>query len=537
MKGIIPVFIAATIFAACSNKSKTNEIVMKKLDQFAVVTLTADISSVSEEEREMLRLFFQAADIMDELFWIEAFGDKNTLLDTIRDEALKKLAEINYGPWERLNGNQPFLDVKAKPLGANFYPADMTREEFDALNDGAKNSQYTLIRRDSAGNLVVVPYHIAFREKIKKAAELIRQASEKASDEGLKNYLVLRAEALLNDDYRNSDRAWMDMKTNRFDFIVGPIENYEDQLYGTKTAHEAFILMKDIEWSEKLNRFSQLLPELQKRLPVAEEYKREQPGSNSDLAAYDVLYYAGDCNAGSKTIAINLPNDEQVQLEKGSRRLQLKNAMKAKFDKILVPISRELLAADQQKYITFDAFFGNTMFHEVAHGLGVKNTIDGKSTVREALKEKYSIIEEGKADILGLFLVTELSKMGELDVDLMENYTTFLAGIFRSVRFGSSSAHGNANLIAFNFFKEAGAFAIDNSGKYSVNFEKMQQAISDLASMKIILQGNGNYDGTAEMISKYGILSPELQNDLQIVNNKDIPVDIVFTQGPEVLGL
>ena len=531
-------FILALIFlVSCNANKKTNTEIVKKLDQYAEVTLTTDLSSVTENQKQMLRLFIEVADIMDELFWVEAYGNKQQLLDTISDVDVKKYVEINYGPWDRLDGNKPFDITTEKPKGANFYPPDMTQEEFDALKDSTKLSQYTLIRRNDQGKLVVIPYHAAFAEKIEKASQLLQEAAQLAEDEDFKNYLLLRAYALLSDNYRESDMAWMDMKTNLFDFVVGPIENYEDQLYGTKTSHEAYILMKDLEWSGKLKKYAALLPDLQKKLPVPEAYKAESPGSSNDLFAYDVLYYAGDCNAGSKTIAINLPNDEEVQLVKGSRRLQLKNAMRAKFDKILVPISQELIVPDQQNHITFDAFFGNTMFHEVAHGLGIKNTLDGKGTVREALKEQYTTIEEGKADIVGLFLVTELQNMGELNVDLMDNYATFLAGIFRSIRFGSSSAHGKANLIRFNFFREAGAFTRNDSGQYAVNFEKMQLAVNELSRRIITIQGNGDYAAAVAMIEKYGVITTELQEDLERINSKGIPVDIVFKQGVDVLGL
>ncbi len=531
------IILVIIVSISCQSGNKTDNDIMKKLNQYAEVTLTADLSEISDNHKQMLRLFIEAATIMDELFWLEAYGDKNHLLDTISDKNLKKYITINYGPWDRLNGNKPFLHIAEKPLGANFYPPDITREEFIALKDSLKLSQYTLIRRNEIGKLVIIPYHEAFANKIQKAAELIKKASELAEDDGFKKYLLLRANALLTDNYRESDMAWMDMKTNEFDFIIGPIENYEDQLYGIKTAHEAFILKKDLTWSEKLNKYSVLLPELQKNLPIEDAYKAESPGTSSDLAAYDVIYYAGDCNAGSKTIAINLPNDEQVQLEKGSRRLQLKNAMKAKFDKILVPIAKELIIPDQQQHITFNAFFENTMFHEVAHGLGIKNTINGKGLVREALKENYTTLEEGKADILGLFLVTELQSMGELDVDLMDNYTTFLAGIFRSIRFGSSSAHGKANLIRFNYFRETGAFTRDSSGRYAVNFDKMQQSVIDLSNQIITIQGDGYYEGAARMIEKYTIITEELRNDLDRINSQGIPVDIVFNQGVDVLGL
>lgn len=526
------------VLNACQTTIKNESKYMKLVDQFAEVTLTADLSHLSDNQLQMLPLFFEAADIMHDIFWQQAYGDKAALLDTIEDSYLKKYAMLNYGPWERLNGNKPFIaSAGPKPDGANFYPGDMTKEEFDALDNPAKNSQYTLLRRDEAGNLIVIPYFEAYANEVKKAADLLQKAAALAEDEGFKKYLELRAEALLTDNYRPSDMAWMDMKSNALDFVVGPIENYEDQLFGIKAAHEAYILLKDQEWSDKLNRYAALLPDLQKKLPVDQKYKAEDPGSNSDLAAYDVLYYAGDCNAGGKTIAINLPNDEVVQLEKGSRRLQLKNAMKAKFDKILVPIANELIASEQIDHITFDAFFGNTMFHEVAHGLGIKNTINGKGTVRMAIKDQYSALEENKADILGLFLVTELKNMGELDIDLKDNYTTFIAGLFRSIRFGSSSAHGKANLVRFNYFKEKGAFVRSEEGFYTVDYDKMQLAMNALSNEILVIQGNGDYEAAEEMVEKYGILTDELNTDLERINSKNIPLDIIFKQGPDVLGL
>lgn len=530
------------VSSACSTKNNqltsTNDTIMKKLDDFAVFKLTTDINKLSENERKMIPLLIEAARIMDEIFWIEAYGDKNTLLDSIRTDEERKFAMINYGPWERLNDNKPFLaGFGPKPAGANYYPADMTSEEFDNLADPEKTGLYSLIRRNDQGGLIVVPYHVAFSDHVKKASALVEQAALLADDPGLKKYLNLRSKALLNDDYFLSDMAWMDMKNNVIDFVVGPIETYEDQLYGYKASHEAYILIKDSEWSDKLARFSALLPTLQKGLPVDPKYKTEMPGGSSDLGAYEVIYYAGDCNAGSKTIAINLPNDEKVQLAKGSRRLQLKNAMQAKFDKILIPIAGELILPEHQKHITFDAFFSNTMFHEVAHGLGCINTINGKGTVREAIKEHYTTLEEGKADILGLYLETQLQEMGEIQVDLMNEYTTFLAGIFRSIRFGASSAHGKANLIRLNYFKEKGAFAVDPTGKYSVNFELMKEAIYSLSTLILTIQGDGDYERAAQMVEQYGIMDDELKAALKRIEDKDIPVDIVFEQGLGALGL
>jgi hypothetical protein len=280
-----------------------------------------------------------------------------------------------------------------------------------------------------------------------------------------------------------------------------------------------------------------MLPALQEGLPVPDQYKAEEPGSEAQLNAYDVIYYAGDCNAGSKTIAVNLPNDEQVQLEKGTRRSQLKNAMKAKFDQILVPISEVLITPEQRQYISFESFFGNTMFHEVAHGLGIKNTINGQGTVRENLKEHASAIEEGKADVLGLYMVTSLHEQGEIDEPLMNHYVTFMASIFRSVRFGASSAHGKANMIRFNYFKEMGAFTRDANGTYTVNPEKLKEAMASLSELILTIHADGDYERAAELVITRAVINTELQSDLARLADEGIPVDIVFEQGVEVLGL
>jgi len=513
--------------------------VAKRLATYATVRLTADINHLSDKEKQLLPLLFEAAQLMDDIYWQQTIGNKEAFLSEIGDEATRKFAEINYGPWDRLNGNESFIEgIGEKPLGANFYPVDMTKEEFDSLKNPDKTSLYTLIRRNEDSSLRVVWYHDAYASKIKKAADLLKKAATLAENAGLKKYLELRAEALLTDKYQESDFAWMEMKTSNIDFVVGPIENYEDALYGTKAAQEAFILIKDVEWSKRLAHFATLLPELQKGLPVDQKYKNEVPGSDADLNAYDVVYYAGDCNSGSKTIAINLPNDEEVQLKKGSRKLQLKNAMKAKFEKILLPISGILIDESQRGFIKFDAFFGNTMFHEVAHGLGIKNTLDGKGTVREALKEQYSALEEAKADILGLYMVTKLYEMGELkDGVVMDNYVTFMAGIFRSVRFGAASAHGKANMLTFAHFAENGAFTKQENGTYLVNFDKMKQAVESLGGMILALQGEGDYNRVRELILTKSVIPTQLQTDLDKLKGASIPVDIVFEQGKSELGL
>ncbi|WMI69628.1 Zn-dependent hydrolase [Mangrovimonas sp. YM274] len=536
--------------SSCKNEKTKEEVVQeepqevtqvdmtKKLGKYVSVKLTSDISKLTESEQKMIPILIQAAERMNDLFWYEAYGDKDALLNSISDADTKTFTIINYGPWDRLDGNKPFVEgVGEKPLGANFYPKDMTPEEFKAAQIDDKNSIYNFVRRDENGKLYSIPYHQQFEAELKDVAALLMEASTLAEDEGLKKYLELRADALLTDDYQPSDLAWMDMKSNTLDIVIGPIETYEDQMFGNKASHEAYVLIKDQDWSAKLARFASFLPELQKNLPVEEAYKKETPGTDSDLNAYDVVYYAGDCNAGSKTIAINLPNDEKVQLEKGTRRLQLKNAMRAKFDKILVPISEVLIDESQRNHITFDAFFANTMFHEVAHGLGVKNTINGKGTVRESLKELSSALEEGKADVLGLYMVQQLHEKGEIDGDMKDYMTTFMASIFRSVRFGASSAHGKANMIRFNFFKEHGAFTRSEDGTYKVNYDNMIVAMKDLSGLILKLQGDGDYAGVGALVAEKAAISNELQSDLDRLSASNIPVDVIYEQGTDVLGL
>ncbi|WP_394192745.1 Zn-dependent hydrolase [Pseudoalteromonas atlantica] len=553
------VLCGAAFLSACSEQATTSnsdtsaenktqkplsqQLINVDTDRLAIYTdfsLTTDLSHLTDNQKAMIATLIDASKIMDELFWRQAFGeDKASFLAKINDPKVQKFAAINYGPWDRLNGDQVFLSgYEEKAPGAQFYPADITKEELNNADIKDKNGLYSIVKRDEAGKLYTVDYSVEYAQALEKAAGLLREASKLADDKEFANYLNLRADALLSNEYQASDFAWMDMKNNPIDVVIGPIETYEDQLFGSRAAFESYVLVKDLAWSERLAKFAAFLPELQKGLPVDAKYKQEVPGSDADLNAYDVVYYAGHSNAGSKTIAINLPNDEQVQLEKGTRRLQLKNAMRAKFDKILVPIAEQLIVPEQRKHITFDAFFANTMFHEVAHGLGIKNTITGKGTVRQSLQEHASALEEGKADILGLYMVEQLLKKGEITQGtLVDYYTTFMAGIFRSVRFGASSAHGKANMIRFNFFAQEGAFSKNEQGLYRVNMEKMGQAMAKLSGLILTLQGDGDYQKVDQLIATHGDIKSELAKDLEKLSQANIPVDVTFKQGKDVLGL
>ena len=541
----------AASLQACTNtasntEKKTNTVVLPdslqeyvnaRIKTYETVKLTTNLNQLSTAERKMLPLLIQAAQIMDELFWLQTYPQRDSLLNAVKDDRAKEFIRINYGPWDRLNNNKPFIaGIGVKPTGATFYPSDMSKEELEKSGLKDKFGQYSVVQRDSTGKLMTVPYHELFATQLQRASSLLKQAALIAEDEGLKKYLNLRADALTSDDYTASDLAWMDMKDNSLDIIIGPIENYEDNLFNARASYEAYVLVKDKEWSKRLAKYVSLLPGLQKGLPVAAKYKQEKPGVDSELNAYDVVFYAGDCNAGSKTIAVNLPNDAMIQQKKGTRRSQLKNAMQAKFDKILVPIAKELIDKEQQQYINFDAFFANVMFHEVAHGLGIKKTVTGKGLVKDALKEQYSWLEEGKADVLGLYMVTNMLKAGELQGDIKAYYTTYMAGLLRSVRFGAASAHGQANMQGFNFFKQQGAFTRSANGTYKVDYVKFEQAMNALSKLILTLQGDGDRTAVAKAQAENAIISSELQQDLDNLNNKGIPVDIVFQQGVDVLG-
>jgi hypothetical protein len=538
--------IAAALLSGCSSNISTPQTatgnapdpVTAGLAKYTTVKLEADLSTLTDNERRMLPLLIDAARAMDDAFWVEAYGDRGELMRKLPSADARRFADINYGPWDRLADNAPFVaGVGARPAGANYYPSDMTKAQLEAeiAKGGARadslKSQYTMIRRDAAGRLTAIPFSRFFAAQHERAARDLESAAQYADNRELKTYLLLRAQALRTDQYQPSDMAWMDMKDNTLDIVVGPIETYEDELFGYKAAHEGVVLIKDREWSRRLAKYVSQLPALQRGLPVAEELKRETPGTSSDLNAYDVAYVAGQSNTGAKTIAINLPNDEEVQLRKGARRLQLKNAMRLKFDRIMVPIAREMIVADQVPNVTFDAFFENVMFHEVAHGLGIKNTINGRGTVREALKERAGAVEEGKADILGLYMVRQLRGQNELTTGRMDdNLVSFLASIFRSVRFGSGDAHGRANIVALNFLEREGAFTREADGRYRVHSARMQSAMDALSRTILELQGRGDYEGVGALYRDYGTMSPTLLADLARLKARSIPVDIVYEQ-------
>ena len=509
------------------------------VEEYAWFDLTSDlVAGLSENEKQLIPIFVRISEIMDDLFWKQTFGDKS-LLDTISDEYAKEFAMIQYGPWNRLDANKPFVSgYGEKRLGCCYYPDDITAEEYEAFENADKGSLYTVLRRDDEGKLKSVWYHEEYASEIQEVCRLLDSAAQLAEDPGMKKYLTERKKAFETDDYLASDLAWMDMKNGRLDFVVGPIENYDDNLNNAKASYEAFIVLKDVERSKDLAKFVGMLPGLQKELPCDPKYKTFKPGTSSDMNVYDAVYYAGDCNAGSKTIAINLPNDDRVQAKKGTRRLQLRNAMQAKFEKIMMPIGKLILDEEALQHLKFDAFFWNVTFHEVAHGLGIKETINGKGSVDEAMKTQRSNWEEAKADILGLFLVCRLIEKGEItNITEEDAITTYIAGLFRSVRFGAGEAHGIANAMCFNYMYAQGAFTRDENGVYHIDYAKAKAAMESWAGVILATQGEGDFRFAEKFAKENGVIKPEMQQDIDRINNSGVPRDIRFREGLEVLGL
>jgi len=541
---VILISCLAMITTSCKEKktesaeeSQKSEM-QQKVEEYAYFDLTTDMSKLSDNDKQLLPIFFEIGEIMDQLFWEQTFGPKS-LLDTIQDKWVKEFAILNYGAWDRLNDDKPFIKgYGPKPAACNYYPQDITPEEYEACKDKNKDSHYTVLVRNADGTLKAVWYHEFYKEKLARVDALLDKAIAIVESPSMKKYLVARKKALQTDDYFASDMAWMDMKDTKLDFVFGPIENYDDKLNVLKTSYEAFVLVKDEEESGKLAKFVKMLPQLQRELPCDAKYRNYVPGTSSDMNVYDVIYYGGDCNAGGKTIAINLPNDDRVQAAKGSRRFQLRNAMQAKFDKIMKPIGDLVVEPAQQGNIKFDAFFWNVTFHEVGHGLGVKQTINGKGSVDAALKTENTNWEEAKADILGLHLVCTLVDKGEItNITKEDAITTYIVGLLRSVRFGAADAHGVANMMCYNYFEKQGAFKRNGNGMYHIDYAKAEKAIDSWIATILKTQAEGDFEFAAKYSKENGTIGAALQSDLDRINKAGIPRDIRFNQGAKVLGL
>lgn len=515
--------------------------IKERLQRFSPTEITYDESILNEEQRQVLEKLVLAAKHMDNIFWKQASHDGLAVKQAFEkstDPADKDYLHyliINFGPYDRLDENRPFIGTSPKPAGAGFYPPDLTKEELQgyiAQHPEVKKqfeSTYTVIKRKD-GELIAVPYNEEYRDELEPAALYLREAAELTSNPALKKYLKQRAEDLLKNDYYQSDVDWIDLKDNLVEIVIGPFEVYEDGLMGLKASYESFVYINDREEMKKVKGYLEYLEEMQKNLPVEQKDKDQEVGGlESPLNVVIEAFTAGDTKAGVQTSAFVLPNDEKVREEKGTKKVFLKNMMEAKFNKSLIPISKRVLSEEDTQFVTFYGYFTETMLHEIAHALGVNYVTmpDGtKTTVNKALRENYSAIEEAKATIAGLYNVPLLVDKGWIPQEKeREIYTTYLAGTFRSLRFGVGSAHGLATLMEYNFLREKGAFLYDDSSeKFKVDMGKIKEAIKELAQTLLIVQGEGDYEKAANFISRYGQVDDLTQKIFEKL--EDIPVDI-----------
>lgn len=507
-----------------------------KAGQYARLILNSDLSKFSSQEQEMIHLLMKSADEMDNIFLKEVYIPDLTNQDT-SELYVKELLEVNYGPYDRLNEFEPLLSgIPKRPPGANFYPSNISLGEFNQLRNHQKESPYTILRRDEELNLTWTYYHDAFADSYQKTAQLLRAAAKKSPDKGFAEYLEVRAEDLLKDQYSASEHIWLELGDNPVEFVIGPLETYEDHFLGYKAAHQACLLIRDDKKSEQYERFSSLFGELQSSLPVSEAYKPPLESSENRTDVYDMIYCKGLFNAGPKSMGLNFPNNTQLYPENRSRRLLFGNIIRAKYEQIILPIAMELMDLEQTKMISEDAFFTYVLFHELAHGLGLKNTLKSTS-IQEELQSYASTLEEIKGDVLGMYMMIQLNEQGLLsDEPIDVFYSTMLASILRSARFGRSHDHGRANLLTFNHLYEVGAITYQTeSGTYRINSEKMPQAIEELVKKILTIQGDGDRSEAASWIRSEGYLKSPLLDDIHRLTQAKVPVDLAFLQGEKWL--
>ncbi len=543
---IISSFFMTLLFTGCLKEAnqplssgKAMDSIRTMIAQFAPTEIKYDSTLLDKRQKVVIEKLYQASRLIDSIFLRQVFSKnleiKNQLIDGTSEEDSLKLIyfNINFGPFDRLNHDAAFIDSYKKPLGANFYPADMTKDEFEGwikshpADEKSLTSNFTVIRRDG-NSLKAIPYSEFYQPELGKAAQLLREAAEYADNPSLKKYLTLRAEAFETNDYYQSDMAWMDLSDNNIEVVIGPYEVYEDGLFNYKASFESFVTIKDPEESAKLAKFGSYLKDIENHLPIEDKYKNTERGSESPIVVVNEVFSAGDTKAGIQTIAFNLPNDERVREAKGSKKVMLKNVSEAKFYKLLKPIAEIVLDKEQLRYVTFDAFFNHSLMHEMSHGVGPGIiTINGRKTaVNKELKETYSTLEECKADILGIYNNIFMIEKGVYPKDFAEQtYVTFLAGIFRSVRFGINEAHGGGNAIIYNYLLANGGYEYNpDTKKVRVNFEKVYPVLKDLANKILTIQATGDYDGAKQFIAKYAVSSPSM--DTLRSELIKLPVDI-----------
>ncbi len=530
------------LMVSCSKKPQLDLTIQpdvsRRLARFAPVEIATDISFLPENEQKVVQKLIAASRYMDEIFLRQVWEKNPDYRDALqaRADSLGRDAYryflINFGPWDRLNENEPFIGSQPKPKGAGYYPEDLTKEEFDAYvaehpdQAEALKGLYTVVRRKGK-SLVAVPYSEAYKKWLEPAAALLREAAQMTQNASLREFLQKRADAFFSNDYYESDLAWMDLDSP-VEITIGPYEVYEDGLFGYKAAFESFVTIADPEESAKLARYKAELPAMEENLPIPDHMKNRNRGTESPIRVVDEVFTAGDTKAGVQTIAFNLPNDERVREEKGSKKVLLRNVIEAKYEKILRPIAAQFVAPEQLRYLSAEAFTNEVLFHELSHGLGPgKIRIGDRETeVRLELKDLYSASEEAKADVMGVWNLFFMQKKGLLPKDMYRKIAvTYLAGLFRSIRFGVQEAHGKGTALQLNYLLERKAIRYDEaSGKFSVNFGRFDTGIRDIVHDLCVLQATGDYDGTKALFERYAHVPEFLRAGLEKL--RDIPVDI-----------
>ncbi|MBR4740965.1 MAG: hypothetical protein IK074_07380 [Bacteroidales bacterium] len=521
--------VAAAVMIASCGKGRTKA--ARLLENYAEVTVPApDLSGLTENGKEVLNLYRFAADQADAIYWQQNYGT-NEFLTVLSDPAEKTYAQINYGPWDRID-NQPFIEgFGPKPAGARFYPDDMTDEEFEAIKDPAKNSPYTLIQRKADGSLEVVWYHDAYKEQVEKMADLLRAAADITIKTSVREYLLQMAQAVKTDRYYSAQHAWLQMTDSKMDLVIGPTETIDDERYGKKASYGAYVLLKNEERTQALQELCDRLPELQASLPGESAYRQFVPGAQSNIFSCDVLYYAGYPNAGYKNIAVNLPYDATVQEHFGTRTILFDNIIREKYNRTVFPAGMLLLEADDQAHLDASAFYWNIVFREVAQSLGVKETVNGKGSVADALGNEALTLEKAKSNVLGTYLCMQEVAAHRIDALIMKQdvLATFITNVIRSTRFGTGDATGRANLIIYNYLLEQGAIERKASGKYDINYVKAQDAVTALGELILKLQATGDAAGATQLAGKYAVVPSTIKADIVNLELEKIPVDIRLT--------
>lgn len=527
-KLVIALCFASLLLVSCEQKrTKGGQL----LANYALVTIPApDLTGITDNGKEVLNLYRFAADQADAIYWEQSFGSK-AVFEDLQDPAEKAFVEVNYGPWNRID-DQAFLEgFGPKPAGARFYPEDMTDEEFQALDNPDKYSPYTLIRRANDGSLKVEWYHDAYQEQLKKMADILRAAADITIKESVRTYLLKKADALLSDDYYESDKAWLEMTDSKMDLVIGPNETIDDERYGIKASYGAYVLLKNLERTASLQSLTARLPELQASLPGDAIYHSFVPGAESNIFSCDAIYYGGYTNAGYKVIAINFPYDSRVQEEFGTRTILFDNIIREKFNRTVFPAGMILFEGADCAHLDANAFYWNIVFREVAKGLGVKETITGKGTVAAALGNEALTLEKAKSNVLGAYLCAREVEAHRVDALIMKQdvLATFVANIIRSTRFGFGDATGRANLLIYNYLSEQGAISRKASGKYGIDYVLTEQAIADLGAHILKLQAMGDREAATEFVNKYAVVASAIKADIVNLELEKIPVDIRFT--------